>query len=89
MQEINITEPIQPLLLNKDGSIKKIQKLKTENMYNYMKEYMKDYTKDKPTIVCEICNGKYKAYQKYKHNKGKIHTLSQQNLDLQKELSRK
>tara|TARA_R110000868_G_scaffold105239_2_gene289500 strand:+ start:10069 stop:10335 length:267 start_codon:yes stop_codon:yes gene_type:complete len=86
MEEINIIEPIQPLLLNKDGSIKKIQKLKTENKIEYMKDYMKDYIKNKPTLICEICNGKYKAYQKYKHNQGKIHTLIQKNLDLQKEL---
>jgi hypothetical protein len=62
---------IKPILLTKTGKAKKIQELKTENI----NEYMKDYIKNSKDCICDICGGKYKSYQKYLHNKGKIHTL--------------
>jgi len=40
-----------------------------------MKSYMKEYIKSCPTLICEVCNGKFKKYQEYIHNKGKYHTL--------------
>jgi hypothetical protein len=34
---------------------------------NYQKEYMKQYIKKSPSVICELCGGKYKKYQKYAH----------------------
>ena len=81
-----IDNKIDQILLNKDGSTKKIQKLKTENRTDYMRDYMKGYIKTCPTIVCELCNGKYKKYQEYIHNKGKFHTLLKNRNDLKIDL---
>jgi hypothetical protein len=81
--ETNINDTLeQPILLNKNGKPKKIQKNKTENRTDYMRNYMKEYIKDKPTMICELCNGKFKKYQLYIHNKGKMHTLVKQITDM-------
>ena len=68
------------VLLNKDGSIKKIQEKKTENKNIYMKEYIKN----SEVKECDICNGTYKKYAYYKHIQGKFHILKQRIKELEK-----
>ena len=66
-------EPI--IKLNKDGSVKKIQKLKTDDRATYQKEYMQKYIKNATECRCDICGGKYKSYNKYKHYDSKFFTF--------------
>tara|TARA_R110000868_G_scaffold87963_6_gene245507 strand:- start:559 stop:807 length:249 start_codon:yes stop_codon:yes gene_type:complete len=72
------------VLLNKDGSPKKIQKPKTENRSEYQRNYMKEYIKSADDVVCTICGGHYKSYQGYIHNKGKFHSLIKEKDELKK-----
>lgn len=40
----------------------------------YMQEYMKNYMKkNAESIVCELCDGKYKIFNKHKHVKTQKH----------------
>ena len=75
-------ENLENVLLNKDGSIKKIQKLKTENRAEYQRNYMKGYIKTADDVKCEVCGGHYKSYQGYIHNKGKFHSLLKERNEL-------
>jgi hypothetical protein len=64
------------VLMNKDGTPKKIQRLKTENRTEYQREYMRKYIKKcTESITCDLCGGHYRKHQKYIHDKGKIHNL--------------
>lgn len=44
--------------------------------------YMKAYMARSPDNVCEICGGKYKSYQKYRHVLGKVHKLVESKMNL-------
>ena len=43
------------------------------NSKEYSKEYMRKYIKESESINCDICEGKYKRYSRYVHNKSKRH----------------
>jgi hypothetical protein len=40
-----------------------------KNDNEYQKNYMKEYIKKQESVICNICQGKYKPYQKYLHDK--------------------
>ena len=44
------------------------------NKKEYQQEYMKKYVSDSKTITCDICDGSFKSYSKYRHVKTKKHT---------------
>jgi hypothetical protein len=52
---------------SKVGKVEKISK--NSNSKEYIKNYMKEYIKNQSSVVCDVCGGKYKPYQKYLHDK--------------------
>jgi hypothetical protein len=62
---------MEEVLLNKSGTIKKIQEKKTKDI----KEYMKTYFQTSEDITCDICNCKYKRTSHRRHIVGKYHKL--------------
>jgi hypothetical protein len=46
------------------------------NKKEYMKEYMRKYVKECESICCDVCQGKYKKYNKYSHLKTNKHILA-------------
>ena len=72
---------------NKNGSVKKIQQLKTHDRNAYQKEYMRNYIKIATECKCDICDGKYKSYNKYKHYNSKFHKLQNEIIVLRQKIN--
>lgn len=55
-------------VVNDNDDEKNVKVKKTDNP-DYMKNYMRDYIKNNnEMIICNVCGGRYKKYNKYAHD---------------------
>lgn len=46
------------------------------NQKEYMRNYMREYVElNNESLICDLCKGKYKKYNKSIHNKSKKHMI--------------
>ena len=60
-----------------------------KNSPEYIKDYMRDYVNKAETETCDLCQGEYKAYNKYRHKKAKKHINAMNLLNRIKDLKTK